>query len=226
MPAKSPLITLEKVSKSYSPYMKALDGVSLRIARGEFVFITGPSGAGKTTLLNLIFGLDRPTSGKIFFKGTDYASLKRKGLSALRRRMGFVFQDFKLLQDKTVYENVYLGLEVLGVPEREAEKRIEEVLARLGLAGRKHLKVRTLSGGEKQRVAIARAIVREPELILADEPTGNLDPRRSQEILEIMEELNAEGITVLFATHDENLYKNRHRRVVVLDRGKVVRDGV
>lgn len=216
------LISLEKVSKIYPPYIKALDEVSLKINRGEFVFITGSSGAGKTTLLNLIFGLERPSSGRISFMDLEYHNLKRKDLAKLRRKMGFVFQDFKLLSEKTVYENVYLGLEVLGISEKEARKRIDSVLSRLELIGRKNLKIKALSGGEKQRVAIARAVVREPELILADEPTGNLDPQASREILEIMEELNAEGITILFATHDESLYQNRHRKVVHLDNGRII----
>lgn len=215
------LITLEEVSKIYSPYIKALDMVSLKINRGEFTFITGASGAGKSTLLNLIFGLERPSSGRIWFMDIEYHHLKRKDLAKLRKKMGFVFQDFKLLSEKTVFENVYLGLKVLGVSEKEARKRIDDVLSRLGLMGRKNFKVKALSGGEKQRVAIARAVVRGPELILADEPTGNLDPQSSREILKIMEELNLEGITILFATHDETLYRNTPHRVIHLDKGRI-----
>ncbi len=216
------VVRLEGVSKFYSPYIRALEDINLEIRRGEFVFITGPSGAGKTTLLNLIFGLESPTSGRIYYQALEYGRLSRKKLAELRRKMGFVFQDFKLLPEKTVFENIYLGLEVLGVSPKEAQRRISSILKRLGLAGKRDLKVKTLSGGEKQRVAIARAVVREPEVILADEPTGNLDPQRSREILEILEELNAEGITVLLATHDESLFRDRHRRVLVLRNGRLV----
>ena len=216
------ILRLEGVSKFYSPYIRALENIILEIKRGEFVFVTGSSGAGKTTLLNLIFGLDTPSAGRIFYQGEEYGRLSRGRLARLRRKMGFVFQDFRLLPEKTVYENIYLGLEVLGVSPAEARHRIEAILRRLGLLGKRDLKVKALSGGEKQRVAIARAVVREPELILADEPTGNLDPQRSREILEILEELNAEGITVIVATHDESLYRDRHRRILVLKNGRLV----
>jgi len=218
-----PLILVENVSKIYPPYIRALTNISLKISRGEFVFITGPSGAGKTTLLNLIFGIEKPSSGRIAFLGQSYEQLSHKELVKLRQKMGFVFQDFKLLPEKTVYENIYLGLEVLGISEKVARRRIERVISRLGLMTRKNIKAKALSGGEKQRVAIARAVVREPVLILADEPTGNLDPQRSLEIMEILEELNAEGIAIILATHDESLYKDRHRRVIYLDKGEIVK---
>ncbi len=221
-----PIIRLEGVSKIYPPYIRALEDVNLEIRRGEFVFITGPSGAGKTTLLNLIFGLERPSSGRIYYQDREYGQLSRKKLTKLRRRMGFIFQDFRLLPEKTVFENIYLGLEVLGIPPVEAKRRVSAILKRLGLSGKRDLKVKALSGGEKQRVAIARAVVREPEVILADEPTGNLDPDRSREILEILEELNAEGITILLATHDESLFRDRHRRLLALQNGRLVEEYV
>ncbi|HFC97497.1 MAG TPA: cell division ATP-binding protein FtsE [Thermosulfurimonas dismutans] len=220
------LLRLERVSKIYPPYIQALDRVDLEVEKGEFIFISGPSGAGKTTLLNLIFGLERPSSGRIYYAGREYGRLSRTELIRLRRKMGFVFQDFKLLPNKTVFENIYLGLEILGVSPSEAYQRVYPWLRRLGLAGKEKARVETLSGGEKQRVAIARAVVREPELILADEPTGNLDPQRTREILEILEELNAEGITVLVATHDESLYRGRHRRVLTLKGGRLVEEDV
>lgn len=215
------LLRLEKVSKIYPPSIAALKNISFELERGEFIFVTGPSGAGKSTLLKLIFGLERPSSGRMFYGDLDYARLHRRHLVHLRRRMGFIFQDFRLLPEKTVFENVYLGLEVLGVSGSVARERVERILKRLGLAARQNQKVKTLSGGEMQRVAIARAVVREPELLLADEPTGNLDPERSQEILRILEELNAEGITVVLATHDESLVRERHRRVIALQEGRL-----
>ncbi len=221
---KEVILSLKNVHKVFPPYIKALDGVSFEVRKGEFLFLTGPSGAGKSTLLNIIFGLDEPTSGEVYFYETSYDGLDRKKLAHLRRRMGFVFQDFKLLNDKSVYENVYLGLEILGIPERIARDRIFEVLSALRLSGRSHLPVKVLSGGEKQRVAIARAIVRSPELLLADEPTGNLDPATGREILRLIEELNLKGITVIFATHDESLYRNTRHRVITLEGGKVISD--
>ena len=216
-----PLLSLKEVTKVYPPHIKALDGISLEVERGEFLFITGPSGAGKTTLLNLILGTETPSSGEIFFLGQNYRDLSIRDKARLRQRMGFVFQDFRLLPEKTVYENIFLSLEVLGFSERAAQPKIEKVLSQVGLLSRAETKVKALSGGEKQRVAIARALVREPDLILADEPTGNLDPKRSLEILGMMEELNAEGITVIFATHDESLYRNKHRRIIYLDKGRI-----
>ncbi|QJA05332.1 cell division ATP-binding protein FtsE [Thermosulfurimonas marina] len=217
-----PLLQLEKVTKIYPPSIRALENISFEVRRGELLFVTGPSGAGKSTLLNLIFGLERPSSGRILYGDLDYAHLRRRDLIALRRRMGFIFQDFRLLPEKTVFENVYLGLEVLGIGGAVARERVERILRRLDLAARRDQRVETLSGGEKQRVAIARAVVKEPELVLADEPTGNLDPERSREILRILEELNAEGITVILATHDENLLRGHHRRILVLPEGRIV----
>ncbi len=216
------ILRFEKVSKVYEPGIIALEDISFSVRRGEFLFITGPSGAGKSTLLNLIFRAERPTTGEIYFEGRPLSAYKRKEIPFLRRKIGVVFQDFKLLENRTVFENVAISLEIQGLTEGEIRRRVLRMLARLGLGGRENQPVRQLSGGEKQRVALARAVVNRPRLLLADEPTGNLDARRSEEVMEIFEDLNAEGTTIIFATHDEALYADRHRRVLVLDRGRLL----
>ncbi len=216
------ILTLERVSKVYEPNITALDEVSFSVKRGEFLFITGPSGAGKSTLLNLIFRAEKPTSGEIYFEGRPLSSLKKKEVPFFRRKIGFVFQDFKLLENRSVFENVAISLEIQGIGEDEIRRRVLKILERLGLSGKETQPVRQLSGGEKQRVALARAIVNRPKLLLADEPTGNLDSRRTEEVMEIFEDLNAEGTTIILATHDEALYAERHRRVLVLDQGRLL----
>ncbi len=216
------ILRLENVSKIYEPHITALDEVSFSVAKGEFLFITGPSGAGKSTLLNLIFRAETPTSGEIYFEGRPLSSYKRKEIPFLRRKIGVVFQDFKLLENRTVFENVAISLVIQGLNEEEIRRRVVKILERLGLGGRETQLVKQLSGGEKQRVALARAVVNRPRLLLADEPTGNLDSRRTEEVMDIFEDLNAEGTTIILATHDEALYVDRHRRVLVLDQGRLL----
>ncbi|WP_022852524.1 cell division ATP-binding protein FtsE [Thermodesulfatator atlanticus] len=215
-------LRLERVSKVYEPNIKALDEITFSVAKGEFVFITGPSGSGKSTLLNLIFRAEKPTSGEIYFEGRPLSSFSRKEIPYLRRKIGFVFQDFKLLENRSVFENIALSLEIQGVPEGEIRHRVLRLIKRLGLSGKEAQPVRQLSGGEKQRVALARAVINRPRLLLADEPTGNLDARRTEEVMEIFEDLNAEGTTIILATHDEALFVDRHRRVLVLDEGRLL----
>lgn len=212
------------VSKSYLPGTWALHDVSLEVGRGQFVFLTGQSGAGKTTLLELLFAAERPTQGQILVLGRNIARLRGGAVPALRRRVGVVFQDFKLLPRRSVEENVGFTLDVLGTPRREARSRIFNTLRQVGLQHRRYHQPISLSGGEQQRVAIARALVGEPEILLADEPTGNLDPQLSVEIIELMMTAANRGTTVIVATHDIALVERYHKRTVRLEAGQVVED--
>ena len=212
------------VSKSYLAGSYALRDVSLEFGRGEFTFLTGPSGAGKTSLLRLIFAAERASEGQIVVLGRNVSRLSPRSVPALRRRIGVVFQDFKLLRRRTVEENVALALDVVGVSRRLARARVFAVLKQVGLQHRRFSTPRALSGGEQQRVAIARALVNEPDILLADEPTGNLDPQLSLEIMELIAGTATRGTSVVVATHDQALLGHFRKRSVRLEAGKVVED--
>ena len=218
--ADRPILVFDGVQKSYRADSPVLRGFSLTVQRGEFLFVTGPSGAGKSTLLRLLYAAEQVDAGRILFLGRDIGRLTHESVPFLRRNIGVVFQDFKLIENFSVLENVGLPLQVLGLSERAVMIRVGEVLERVGLGGRGREPAGVLSGGEKQRVAIARAIVSEPALLLADEPTGNLDPQLAVDILGLFEDIHATGVTVMFATHDRSLLDIRPRRVVVLDEGR------
>src|SRR6187455_32480 len=220
--ANRPVLVLDDVHKAYRADAAVLRGLNLEIARGEFVFITGPSGAGKSTLLRLLYAAEAVDSGRILFLGREIGRLTSSSIPFLRRNVGVVFQDFRLVENWSVLENVALPLEVLGLPARTIRQRVGAALERVGLSGRGSERAGHLSGGEQQRVAIARAIVSEPALLLADEPTGNLDPQLALDILGLLEDINETGVTVLFATHDRTLLDVRPRRVVVLDEGRAL----
>jgi len=220
--AARPILVFEEVFKSYREGAPVLRGMNLVIERGEFVFVTGASGSGKSTLLRMLYRAETVDDGRILFLGRDVARLRDDAVPFLRRNIGIVFQDFKLVEPWSVYENVAIVLEVLGLPQRLIRARVGEALERVGLAGRGEDPAGVLSGGEQQRVAIARAIVGEPALLLADEPTGNLDPQLAIDILGLFEEIHEAGTTVLFATHDRTLLEVRPRRIVVLDEGKAI----
>jgi cell division transport system ATP-binding protein len=218
--ADRPILCFDNVFKAYRADCPVLRGFCLTVQRGEFVFVTGPSGAGKSTLLRLLYAAEHVDAGRILFLGRDIGRLTRDSVPFLRRNIGVVFQDFKLIENFSVLENIGLPLQVLGLTERTVKMRVGEVLERVGLAGRGQERASVLSGGEKQRVAIARAIVSEPALLLADEPTGNLDPQLAVDILGLFEDIHATGVTVIFATHDRSLLDIRPRHVVVLDEGR------
>lgn len=218
---ESSIIRLKDVTKKYFPDSIVFSGIDLEIEKGEFVFLTGPSGIGKSTMLRILFCAERPTSGEIWVDGVALSSLSNAQVPYLRRKIGIIFQDFKLLPNRTIFDNVALSLEVIGLGKKQAEQRVMQVLEGVGLTGKKSHYPLELSGGEQQRVSIARAVVNRPSIILADEPTGNLDLQRTEEVVMLMEELNARGATIIFATHDESLFKNTHRRVLRLFNGKI-----
>ncbi len=217
-----PVLVFEDVYKAYVAGRPVLRGLNLTIERGEFVFVTGASGAGKSTLLRLLYRGETVDDGRVLFMGRDIARLGKESVPYLRRNVGVVFQDFELVANWSVFENVSVALEVLGLPPRLVRTRVSEMLERVGLAGRGNDLAGVLSGGEKQRVAIARAVVAEPALLLADEPTGNLDPALAADLLGLFEEVHATGTTVLFATHDRTLLEMRAHRVIALGEGKAV----
>lgn len=219
------MIRMVSVSKVYqSGNVSALSDLSLHVGPGEFVFLVGPSGAGKTTLIKLVSREELPTGGRICFLDCDTASYNEPELLHHRRRMGLVFQDFRLLKSKTIFENVALALEVTGRPPREIRERVPSALARVGLAGKENFFPDELSGGEQQRAGIARAIVRNPLLILADEPTGNVDRETARGLMELFETINRDGTTVIIATHAWDLVDRLKKRVVTLDRGRITGD--
>lgn len=218
------MIRLFHVTKRYSRDDIALDDISLALDKGEFAFLTGPSGAGKSTLMKLLFAAERPTDGRIIVAGHDLARLRAQSVPILRRNIGVVFQDFRLLPRRTVYDNVALALEVLGQPRARIRRRVETVLNQVGLGHKTDALPLRLSGGEQQRVAIARALVSEPAVLLADEPTGNLDAALSREIMGLFADAQLRGTTVLVATHDINLLRAFGKRVIALERGRIGQD--
>jgi cell division transport system ATP-binding protein len=216
------VIETHHLSKLYRRGLYALQDLSLTVDKGEFVFLTGPSGAGKSTLLRLLLVQERPTEGELFVNGHDLTRLSRSDVQEYRRGIGFIFQDFKLIQSRTVLENISFVPEVLGVPAAQQRRRAFQVLKWVGLQHRMNAYPHDLSGGEQQRIAIARALVNDPVLVIADEPTGNLDPDLSLEIMNLLREINAGGTTVLVATHDRELIRLVGRRTITLDQGKIV----
>ena len=218
------MIQLHNVSVSYQGDVAALSGITLHVRKGEFLFLTGTSGAGKSTLLRLIFAGLQPTSGQILVDGQNLTRMNRSQIALLRRSIGVVFQDFKLLPNRTVFENVAITLEVLGWGQKDIGKKVYHVLKQLGLEQKLKTTPLKLSGGEQQRVALARALVNDPKILLADEPTGNLDDQNEEQILNIIREANIRGTTVLVATHDRRLLANYHKDFVVLEKGRIVED--
>lgn len=219
------VIVLDKVSKSYSTGSPALDNVSLTIKRGEFVFIVGDSGSGKSTLIKLLLRELTPTSGRVVVNGLDVAKLKRRQVPKFRRNLGIVFQDFRLLNDRNVYENVAFAQRVVQTPTKDLKKNVPKALAVVGLAGKYKAKTKQLSGGEQQRVALARALVNEPPILLADEPTGNLDPKNSWDIMKLLERINEEkGTTILVVTHNREIVNEMQKRVITMRKGVIISD--
>ena len=218
------MITLENVSKSYAKGQPALNDVSLHIDKGEFVFIVGNSGSGKSTLIKLLLKELEPTSGTIIVNDQDLGKMKRRKVPKYRRGVGVVFQDFRLLKDRNVYENVAFAQRVIERPNRVIKKRVPEILTLVGLAEKYKSFPREFSGGEQQRVALARALVNRPNILLADEPTGNLDPKNSLEIMKLLEEINERGTTVLVVTHNREIVNSFRKRVITMRKGVIVSD--
>jgi len=218
------MIELRDVSKSYEIDSVALDEVSLRIDDGEFVFLVGPSGSGKSTIIKLLTAELAPTSGSVFVNGFDLGKIRRRKIPFARRTMGIIFQDFRLIGDKTVFENVAFAMRAVGAREKAVQRRVPAVLELVGLEGKEDRYPRELSGGEQQRVAIARALVNRPQAIIADEPTGNLDPAMSLEIMYLLERINQLGTTVLVVTHERDLVNRFAKRVVTIVNGTIISD--
>ena len=218
------LIKFEKVSKEYNNNVKALTNVSLDIHKGEFVFLVGSSGAGKSTMIKLLLKEEEPTEGKIFLKDMDITKVRNRRIPYIRRNIGVVFQDFRLLPNKTVYENVAFAMEIIGAPPKEIRRSVPMVLSMVDLSRKASSFPDQLSGGERQRVSIARAIVNSPPVLIADEPTGNLDPETAWEIMKVLSEINGRGTTILMATHAKDIVNNMKKRVIEINEGKLVRD--
>ena len=218
------MIVLENVVKSYPNGVGAINGISMNIKRGEFVFIVGDSGSGKSTLIKLLLKELEPTEGRIRVKGVNLARMRKRAIPRYRRKIGCVFQDFRLLKDRNVYENVAFAQRVIVTPTKEIKKNVPAMLSLVGLAEKYKSYPRQLSGGEQQRVALARALVNSPDILLADEPTGNLDPKTSREIMKLLEEINARGTTVLVVTHDQDIVNTLKKRVIRLQKGMIVGD--
>lgn len=212
------------VSKKYDHGVTALDNINLKIEKGEFVFLVGPSGSGKTTFLKLMIKEEDATSGKILIDSTDVTKMKQKEIPYLRRKIGFVFQDFRLLYDRTVAENITFALRVIEASEREIKNQLKSVLEMVGLSGKENFYPNQLSGGEQQRIALARALATKPPIIIADEPTGNLDPATADDIFKTLLEINSRGTTVIVVTHAKDVVNKISKRVIALDHGKIVKD--
>ena len=219
-----PVILMENVSKAYTAGVPALNNVNLHINKGEFVFVVGDSGSGKSTLIKLLLRELVPTSGRVYVNGVDVVHLKRRNVPKFRRNLGVVFQDFRLLKDRNVYDNVAFAQRIIQMPNREIRKNVPMILSTVGLAGKYKAKPKQLSGGEQQRVALARALVNKPKILLADEPTGNLDPKNSWEIMNLLEKINNNGTTVLVVTHNREIVNAMQKRVITMKKGIIVSD--
>ena len=220
------MIRLIEAEKTYDNGTHALNGVSFTVDDGEFVFLVGPSGSGKSTIIKLITGELRPTSGTVHVNGYSLERIRKREIPYLRRTVGVVFQDFRLISKMTVYENVAFAMRVIGAREREIRERVPYVLELVGLENKANRHPNEMSGGEQQRVAIARALVNNPSTIVADEPTGNLDPARSLEIMTLLERINALGTTVIVVTHERGLVNHFNKRIILLNEGRVIGDGM
>ena len=219
-----PIIAMDHISKQYSTGVEALSDVSIRIHKGEFVFVVGKSGSGKSTFIKLLLKELNPTEGRIFVGGRQVTNLKRKQVSLYRRKIGVVFQDFRLLKNKTVFENVAFAQEIIGMTKRDIARNVPIMLEMVGLKGKEKMYPHELSGGEQQRVAIARALINQPTILLADEPTGNLDPKTAWDIMMLLEEVNKMGTTVVVVTHNNDIVDVMQKRVINLEDGVLVRD--
>lgn len=218
------LIVLDNVTKSYSTGAPALNGVNLKVKKGEFVFIVGDSGSGKSTLIKLLLRELLPTNGEIYVNAQSLQKLKRRQVPKYRRNLGVVFQDFRLLKDRNVYDNVAFAQRIVLTPTRQIKRNVPAILAIVGLAGKYKAKPKQLSGGEQQRVAMARALINKPPILLCDEPTGNLDPKNSWEIMKLLEQINKRGTTVLVVTHNREIVNEMQKRVVTMKKGIIVSD--
>jgi len=218
------MILLSNVTKTYPNGSTALDDVSFFIERGEFVFIVGPSGSGKSTLIKLLMHEETATEGQVIINNKDIGKLKRRQIPYLRRSMGVVFQDFRLLSNKTVYENVAFAMDIIGASRKEIRKQVPNVLSLVGLSHKAKSYPTQLSGGEQQRVALARALVNNPAFLIADEPTGNLNPKVAMEIMELLDNINKRGTTIIMATHAKDIVDTMKKRVIAIEEGKIVRD--
>ena len=219
-----PIIAMDHISKQYYTGVEALSDVSIRIHKGEFVFVVGKSGSGKSTFIKLLLKELNPTEGRIFVGGRQVTNLKRKQVSLYRRKIGVVFQDFRLLKNKTVFENVAFAQEIIGMTKRDIARNVPIMLEMVGLKGKEKMYPHELSGGEQQRVAIARALINQPTILLADEPTGNLDPKTAWDIMMLLEEVNKMGTTVVVVTHNNDVVDVMQKRVINLEDGVLVRD--
>ena len=218
------MIIMSDISKRYNNGLVALRDVSVHIKRGEFVFVVGPSGAGKSTFIKMLFREVLPTNGNLFVNGVNVSALPEHEVPYLRRSLGIVFQDYRLLPDRTVHENIAFAMQVIESPYREMQKRVNAVLDMVGLRHKSRAYPQEMSGGEQQRVAIARAIVNNPYLVIADEPTGNLDPENSRDIMRIFTEINSDGTTIVMATHDKDIVDTMNKRVIAIENGQIARD--